>query len=194
MREPEGSLVDLVRQHLGPALLLLLMFTALCGLAYPLAVTGFAQAAVPVQANGSIADGVAPLEGQSFAGPRDFWSRPSATGYDPSTSGATNQGPTSRARALALMARIQEIRIAHPEEPGPIPADLATASASGLDPHLSPQAALYQVNRVARARGLPPEQVRRLVLELVEPPTLGFLGMPRVNVVRLNRELDTLHP
>lgn len=194
MREPESSLVDLVRQHLGPALILLLMLTALCGLAYPLAVTGVAQAAVPVQANGSLADEVSPLEGQFFAGPRYFWSRPSATGYDPSTSGATNHGPTSRARALALKARIQEIRTAHPEEPGPVPADLATASASGLDPHLSPPAALYQVNRVARARGLPPEQVRLLVLGLVEPPTLGFLGMPRVNVVRLNRYLDTLHP
>ncbi len=194
MREPESNLLDLVRQHLGPALTLLLMLTALCGLTYPLAVTGVAQVAVPVQANGSIADGVSPLAGQFFSGPGDFWSRPSATGYDSSTSGASNQGPTNRARALALKARLQAIRTAHPEESGPVPADLGTSSASGLDPHLSPQAALYQVNRVARARELPPEQVRQLVLGLVEPPALGFLGMPRVNVVRLNRELEKLHP
>lgn len=192
MRNPESTLAGHLREALRPALVLLALFTLVNGLLYPMAVTGAAQAIMPVQANGSVVDGMPLLEGQAFTNARDFWSRPSATSYEASTSAGTNLGPTSRARADALRARMEMIRAAHPEEPGAVPADLATASASGLDPDLSPEAALYQVRRVARERGLPEEQVRLLVLRLVERPDLGFLGMPRVNVVRLNRGLDSL--
>lgn len=170
-----------LREHLLPSLAMLVLFTLLTGLAWPLALTGMAQVAGPVQA-----DSV----GQASSEAGDFWSRPSAISYDASTSGGSNLGPTSRARHEALAARIAALRAAHPDQSGLVPADLATASASGLDPHLSPEAALYQVGRVARERGLPEEAVRDLVLRHVEGRDLGFLGMPRVHVARLNRALD----
>lgn len=181
----ESSLA-LLREHLVPSVAMVILLTLLTGLAYPLALTGLAQAAMPVQAGGLAAG----AEGQPFAARGYFWSRPSAIGYDGTRSGGSNLGPTSRARHEALAARVAELRAAHPDQPGPVPADLATASASGLDPHLSPEAALYQVGRVARERGFPEGAVRELVLGGVEGRDLGFLGRPRVNVVRLNMALD----
>ena len=146
--------------------------------------TGIAQVAFPRQANGN-----PELIGQSFAGPRYFWSRPSATGYN--FSGGSNLGPTNPALIERVKADVERIRAAHPGK-GRIPVDLVTASASGLDPHISPAAAFYQVERVAAARGLDPAAVRRLVEKQIEPRTFGLLGEPRVNVLKLNLELDAL--
>jgi K+-transporting ATPase ATPase C chain len=166
------------------AVLIFLVLTVLTGLAYPLLVTGIAQAAFPRQANGS-----PELIGQPLAGPRYFWSRPSATGYN--FSGGSNLGPTNPALIERVKADVERIRAAHPGK-GDIPVDLVTTSASGLDPHISPAAALYQVERVAAARGLDPAAVRGLVEKHIEGRTLGVIGEPRVNVLRLNRELDAL--
>ncbi|MFL6203054.1 MAG: potassium-transporting ATPase subunit KdpC [Thermoanaerobaculia bacterium] len=171
-------------RHLITALLIFVVLTVLTGLAYPLLVTGIAQVAFPRQANGS-----PELIGQSFAGPRYFWSRPSATGYN--LSGGSNLGPTNPVLIERVKADVERIRAAHPGK-GRIPVDLVTASASGLDPHISPAAALYQVERVAAARGLDPAAVRRLVEKHTEGRTLGLLGEPRVNVLKLNLELDAL--
>ena len=171
-------------RHLITSVLIFLVFTVLTGLAYPLLVTGIAQVAFPRQANGN-----AELIGQSFAGPRYFWSRPSATGYN--FSGGSNLGPTNPALIERVKADVERIRAAHPGK-GKIPVDLVTASASGLDPHISPAAAFYQVERVAAARGLDPAAVRRLVEKQIEPRTFGLLGEPRVNVLKLNLELDAL--
>ncbi|QQR75613.1 MAG: potassium-transporting ATPase subunit KdpC [Holophagales bacterium] len=178
-----------------PAILLLLVLTVLTGLLYPLGVTAFAQVFFPRQANGSLVtrDGRvvgSELVGQPFAAPEYFWGRPSATvpPYDAGASAGANLGPTNPALVERVAATVSALRAAHGE--GPIPVDLATSSASGLDPHLSPAAALYQVPRVARARGLTVEAVRRLVEQQVEGRQLGFLGEPRVNVLRLNLALD----
>ena len=175
-------------RHLITAVLLFLVFTVLTGLAYPLLVTGIARVAFPRQANGD-----PDLIGQPFAGPRYFWSRPSATApaYNAAASGGSNLGPTNPALIERVEADVERIRAAHPGK-GDIPVDLVTASASGLDPHISPAAALYQVERVAASRGLDPAAVRRLVEEHVEPRTFGVLGEPRVHVLRLNRALDAL--
>jgi len=164
------------------AVLIFLFFSVLTGLAYPLLVTGIAQVAFPRQANGS-----PELIGQSFAGPRYFWSRPSATGYN--FSGGSNLGPTNPVLIARVKADVERIRAAHPGK-GRIPVDLVTASGSGLDPHISPVAAFYQVERVAAARGLDPAAVRRLVEKQIEPRTFGLIGEPRVNVLKLNLELD----
>jgi potassium-transporting ATPase KdpC subunit len=183
---------------LRPCLVLLALFTALTGLAYPALVTALAQAAFPGQANGSqvkvggTSVGSA-LIGQPFDDPRYFWGRPSATAptaYNGAASTGSNLGPTNPALRDAVAARIAELRKANPEAPAAIPVELVTASASGLDPHLSPAGALYQVPRVARARGLPEAEVRALALAHVEPRTLGVLGEPRVNVLQLNLALD----
>ena len=171
-------------RHLISAVLIFLVLTVLTGLAYPLLVTGIAQVAFPRQANGS-----PELIGQRFSSPRYFWSRPSATGYV--FSGGSNLGPTNPALIQRIEADSERIRAAHPGKGG-VPVDLVTASASGLDPHISPAAALYQVERVAAARGLDPGTVRRLVEKHVEPRTFGLLGEPRVNVLKLNLELDAL--
>jgi K+-transporting ATPase ATPase C chain len=182
-------LTDL-RTALRPALALTLLFALLLGLAYPLALTGAGQLLFPAQANGSLVrDGErivgSALIGQSFATPGYFHGRPSAAGkgYDALASAGSNLGPN----AQALADRIT------PSAPG-TPADLVTASASGLDPHVSPEAALSQVARVAAARGVAPERLRALVDVHVEAPALGFLGEPRVNVLALNRALDRLAP
>lgn len=187
--------------QLRPAAVLLALFTLLTGLVYPLAVTASAQLLFPRQANGSLVEANgrvvgSSLVGQAFDDARYFWGRPSATTpvpYNAAASSGSNLGPTNPALATAVRERVAALRAAHPEQAStPIPVDLATASGSGLDPHVSPAAALFQVHRVARARALTDERVRRLVLEHVEGRSLGFLGEPRVNVLRLNLALDAL--
>jgi K+-transporting ATPase ATPase C chain len=183
---------------------MLLMLTAATGILYPLLVTGIAQIAFPRQANGSLilSEGRAvgsELIGQPFDDPRYFWGRLSATGafaynaYNAETltgSSGSNYGPLNPALLAAVQARVDALRAADPGNHAPIPVDLVTASGSGLDPHISPAAALYQVARVARERGLSQEVVRALVQEHVEGRQLGFLGEPRVNVLELNLALD----
>lgn len=173
-------------RQLKPAILIFLILTVITGLIYPLAVTGIAQTVFPRQA-----DGLPELIGQPFAGPRYFWSRPSATTppYNAAASSGSNLGPTNPALIERVEADVERIRRAHPGK-GPIPVDLVTTSASGLDPHISPEAAFYQVERVAAARGLDPAAVRRLVEEHVESRFLGVIGEPRVNVLKLNLALD----
>jgi K+-transporting ATPase ATPase C chain len=183
-----------------PALVLFAVLSLVTGLAYPLAVTGLAQVLFPDQANGSLvkAKGVvvgSSLIGQPFSQPGHFWSRPSATAPDPynaAASSGSNLGPSNPALAEAVAARIAALRAADPGNHSAVPVDLVTASASGLDPHISRAAADYQVNRVARALGLPPQRVQALVAEHTEGTLLGFLGEPRVNVLRLNLALDAL--
>lgn len=181
--------------HLRPALVLLAAFSVLTGLAYPAFVTGAAQLAFPAQANGSLireGDRVvgSALIGQAFSDPRLFWGRPSAISYDASTSSGTNLGPLSPALHDAVAARIAALRAAGASSAARIPVDLVTASGSGLDPHVTPAAAFFQVARVAHARGMSEEQVRRLVEKRVEGRVLGVLGEPRVNVLLLNLDLE----
>jgi len=183
---------------LRPALVLFLVLSLLTGLLYPLLVTGVAQAVFPHQANGSLIqrDGQAVgsrLIGQPFSRPDHFWSRPSATGpmaYNAAASGGSNFGPSHPALAEAVRARIAALRAADPGNPWLVPVDLVTASASGLDPHISLAAARYQVPRVARLRAMAPDQVNALVDQHTEGAWLGFLGEPRVNVLALNLALD----
>lgn len=192
-------LTDL-KTALRPALVLTLLFAALLGIAYPLALTGIGQALFPEQANGSlIRDGDtvvgSELIGQKFAGAGYFHGRPSAAGadgYDAAASAGSNLGPASQ--ALADRVRT-DLATFYETTPGrPVPPDLVTTSASGLDPHISPEAAFSQVRRVAAARGLSPQRVEALVAAAVETPALGFLGEPRVNVLLLNRRLDRAAP
>lgn len=184
-----------LRAALRPALTLLLLFTLLLGLGYPLLTLAIGQAAFPHQANGSLVrDGDrivgSALIGQAFVAPGHFHPRPSAAGagYDAGASSGSNLGPTSQALADRLRADIAAQRAAGVA--GALPADLVTASGSGLDPDLSPAAALAQVPRVAAARGLPEAEVRALVVRAVRQPTLGILGEPHVNLLALNRQLD----
>lgn len=187
---------------LRPALVLFVLLTLLTGVVYPLAVTGAAQALFPAQAAGSLIlrDGQpvgSSLIGQNFTDPGHFWGRPSATGpmpYNASASGGSNQGPLNPALTDAVKGRIDALRAADPGNTSPVPVDLVTASASGLDPHISPAAARYQAARVARMRGLPVEQVAQLVAQHTETPWLGLLGEARVQVLRLNLALDALAP
>jgi potassium-transporting ATPase KdpC subunit len=187
-----------------PALILLIMLTLITGVIYPLVVTGIAQAAFPSQANGSLIYqdsqpvGSA-LIGQQFDDPKYFWGRLSATGTFPynafnaenlTASSGSNLGPTNQALLDTVQARVDALHAADPGNTAPIPVDLVTASGSGLDPHLSPAAALYQVPRVARERGLSEEVVRQLVAEHTEGRQFGILGEPRVNVLELNLALD----
>ncbi|MEO5327651.1 MAG: potassium-transporting ATPase subunit KdpC [Magnetococcus sp. THC-1_WYH] len=185
-------------KELKPALLFLLVMTLLTGGIYPSLVTGLAQWLFPFQSHGSIlkshgkAVGSAWV-GQSFTDPRYFWGRPSATApmpYNAAASSGSNQGPSNPALEQAVRERIAALKAAAPGQTTPIPVDLVTASASGLDPHISPASAQWQVPRVARTRGLPELVVRDLVAHYSEGRTFGLLGEPRVNVLTLNLALD----
>jgi K+-transporting ATPase ATPase C chain len=185
-----------------PALRMLVALTVLGGVAYPLLVTGIAQLAFPRQANGSLieSNGKAvgsKLIGQPFSDPKYFWSRPSATNpqpYNAMASSGSNLGPRNAALVDAVKDRIKALRAADPDNRSPVPADLVTASASGLDPDISVAAAEFQVHRVARARGLAEEAVRELVARNTSGRTFGVLGEPRVNVLALNLALDQVQP
>lgn len=190
--------------QIRPALIMLLAFSIITGLLYPLAVTGIAQVIFPHQANGSliVIDGEtygSELIGQQFDDPRYFWGRLSATGTfaynafnaDALTgSSGSNYGPLNPALTEMVQARIDALKAADPDNTAPIPVDLVTASGSGLDPHISVAAALYQVHRVAAARGLSEAEVQSLVEKYTQGRQLGFLGEPRVNVLLLNLALD----
>lgn len=186
---------------LKPAFLMLIVMTLITGLAYPLLVTGIAQALMSPQAEGSLImrDGKAvgsELIGQPFSDPKYFWSRPSATApfpYNAAASTGSNLGPTNPALQESVAGRIMTLRVADSGAAGAVPADLVTASASGLDPHISPAAAQYQVRRVAKLRGLPVDAVQQLVDRYTSDRQFGVLGEPRVNVLRLNLALDAIH-
>ncbi|QRE74257.1 K(+)-transporting ATPase subunit C [Methylobacterium aquaticum] len=195
-------------RHIRPALVLLTGLTLVTGLAYPLAMTGLAERLFPVQAQGSLvrnADGTlvgSALVGQSFTSARYFHGRPSATvapdpadasktvaaPYNAANSGGANLGPTNPALIDRVKTDLAALKAENPTDP--VPQDLVTTSGSGLDPDVSPEAALFQVPRVAKARGVPEDALRALVAERVQEPSLGFLGERRVNVLALNRALD----
>ena len=180
-----------------PAILMLIMFAIICGGIYPVVVTGIAYAVFPKQAAGSFISDKdhreigSSLIGQPFSDPKYFWPRPSATadfGYNPAVSSGSNAGPTNPAYLDTVAARTKVLR--ESGITGPIPSDLVQASASGLDPHISPEAAQLQMPRVAKARGLSEAQIAGLVVAHTEGRQLGFLGAPRVNVLELNLALD----
>jgi K+-transporting ATPase ATPase C chain len=185
---------------LRPAIVLLIVLTALIGIAYPFVVTGVARVIFPAQAAGSLitAGGKfvgSRLIGQPFSAAKYFWSRPSATSpqpYNGLSSGGSNLGPLNPALTDAVKARIAALRAADPGNHAPIPVDLVTASASGLDPDISLAAAYYQAGRVARARGLAPDRVRALIADHARRSLLGVIGSPRVNVLEINLALDAL--
>jgi K+-transporting ATPase ATPase C chain len=187
-----------LRHVLGPAAAMLVVLTLITGAAYPALITGIAQLAFQRQANGSmiVADGRvvgSSLIGQAFNDPKYFWGRPSAAGkdgYDASGSAGTNLGPTSSQLIQNVTAAVESAQQANGG--GPVPVDLVTTSASGLDPDISPAAAEYQVARVATARGMTADAVRAYVARHTEQPVLGFLGKPRVHVLELNLDLDGL--
>lgn len=188
--------------QLRPALVVFVALSAVTGLLYPLAVTGVGQGLFPKQAAGSLIEregqivGSA-LVGQNFTSPRYFWGRPSATApmsHNAAGSSGSNQGPLNPALADAVKARIEALKTADPDNRLPIPADLVTASASGLDPHITMAAARYQAARVARERQLPLKEVQRLIEANTELRDLMVLGEPRVNVLRLNLALDAAKP
>jgi K+-transporting ATPase ATPase C chain len=181
------------------AALFTLATTAVCGIAYPLLVTGAAQVMFPSQANGSLVEWNghpvgSRLIGQTFSGPGYFWPRPSAagTGYDAAASGGSNLGPTSGALVTRVAAERDRLTATNPAVA--VPVELVTTSASGLDPHLSPAGADFQVPRIARERGIPESSVRQLVTEMIEPRQFGLLGEPRVNVLLLNLALEERYP
>src|SRR4051794_14193515 len=187
-------------RELKPALILLLLLTLITGVVYPLLVTGIAQAVMPRSASGSLIerDGKAigsELIGMPFTGLKYFWPRPSATSpypYNAAASSGSNQGPTNPALIDAITARVKALRDADRGNTAPVPVDLVTASGSGLDPHISPASAQYQVNRVARAQGMEASSVQGLVNQYTEGRQFGILGEPRVNVLKLNLALDAL--
>jgi K+-transporting ATPase ATPase C chain len=188
--------------HLRPALTLFVALSVITGGVYPALVTGIGQVFFAKEAAGSliVKDNKvvgSSLIGQPFADPKNFWSRASATSpypYNAASSTGSNLGPTNSALMDAVAARIKALKEADPQNPLPIPVDLVTSSASGLDPHISPASAEYQVARVARARSLTVEKVRALVAQHTEGRQFGFLGEPRVNVLELNLALDEVKP
>lgn len=183
-----------------PAALSFVLLALATGLVYPLALTGLAQLVMPERANGSLVvrDGKvigSRLIGQAFDDPRYFWGRPSATApmpYNAAGSSGSNLAPSNPALVETVRARIDALRAANPDAPGPVPMELVTASASGLDPHISPEAARWQIPRIARVRGLSAAAVEDLVRVHAETPWLGLIGMPRVNVLKINIALDAL--
>jgi K+-transporting ATPase ATPase C chain len=185
-------------KHLRTSIIAIIVFTCLTGILYPLAVTGLAQLMFPGKANGSLIqrDGKplgSELIGQPFSDPKYFWSRPSATGpfaYNAGASSGSNYGPLNQTYLDGVKKRILDLKAADPQNSKPIPADLVTASGSGLDPHISVAAALYQLPRVARIRSLNQDKLRSLVDQYTEGRQLGFLGEARVNVLKLNLALD----
>ncbi|MEW6650613.1 MAG: potassium-transporting ATPase subunit KdpC [Chloroflexota bacterium] len=197
-------LISKILLQLKTVVAIFLCLTGLTGVVYPLVVTGIAQVIFPVESQGSliIADGQtvgSALIGQQFASEEYFWGRPSATAGDPYTafdpmnltgSSGSNLGPLSQILVDEVKARAQGLREANQTVTADIPIDLLTASASGLDPHISPQAALFQVSRVAKARGMDESVLQKLVFDYTEPPQFGILGEPRVNVLLLNMALD----
>ena len=192
----------MLKKQLRPTLVVFILFTVITGIVYPLVVTGIAQVVFPDKANGSFIkkDGKilgSELIGQPFSDPKYFWSRLSATGpfaYNAGASSGSNYGPLNPALLDAVKKRVQDLKAADSLNNQAIPVDLVTASASGLDPHISIAAALYQVPRVARVRSLSAEQVRSLVDQYTEGRQLGFLGESRVNVLELNLALDETQP
>lgn len=189
-------------QQILPGLRISVFFTIVLGIVYPLAITGISQIVFPKQANGSlikIGDKFVGSEliGQNFAKPEYFHPRPSAAGdkgYDPMASGGSNLGPTNQKLIDRIKASIDQFHTENPDFQGPIPADLLTASGSGLDPHISPDSALAQAPRVAKARGIGADQLMSLIDRYTEKPDLGFLGEPRVNVLNLNLALAHQFP
>lgn len=189
-------------KEIKTAVLMLVAMTVITGVAYPLVVTGVAQVVFPRQANGSLIESGdrivgSSLIGQGFTDPKYFWSRASATsptGYNGAASSGSNQGPLAPTLAEAVAGRVKTLVDADPEHRSPVPVDMVTASGSGLDPHISPAGARYQVARIAQVRGLDAKAVQRLVDDHTEGRQLGFLGEPRVNVLQLNLALDALHP
>lgn len=205
MPPPEASrpldLSAMILRQLRPTITLLIALTVITGILYPVGMTLAAKSLFPLASAGSLllgSDGTVRgslLIGQPFTGPRWFHGRPSASGttpYDPTASGGSNLGPTSAAFTTLVAERAAAVRRDNSTDTATIPVDLVTASASGLDPHISPRAALLQVRRVATARGLADEEVRRLVAARIEPAFLGILGRPRVNVLALNLALESL--
>ena len=189
-------------KSLKAAIVLFILLTVLTGVIYPAVVTGLAQLLFPQQANGSLMSDRSGtvtgsrLIGQSFSSPSHFWGRPSATGpfpYNAGASSGSNLGPTNPALKEAIKTRIQALKDAAPDNQAPIPVDLITSSGSGLDPHISPAAAEYQINRVAKAHNVKPEILRALIDANTEDRQWGFIGEPRVNVLTLNLALDALH-
>lgn len=191
-----------MRTLIRPSLVALLVLSLVTGVVYPAAITGIAAVVFPREAGGSrlmAGDTLrgSALIGQGFAAPRYFWPRPSATGpvaYNGAASGGSNLGPSNPLLHEAIAARVAALRAADSSRTDPVPVDLVTASGSGLDPHISPAAAAYQVSRVATARGIPEDSVRTLVAGCTEGRQFGVLGEPRVNVLRLNLALDGLTP
>jgi len=188
---------------LRPAIVLTLLFAALLGLVYPAAITGIGQLIAPAAANGSLIRDAkgnvigSSLIGQGFASDRYFHGRPSSAGkngYDATASSGSNYGPTSQALVDRVKGDIASAKASNPAPGSNVPADLVTASASGLDPDISPEAALFQVPRVAKARGIDPATLRRIVADNTAYPLLGFLGESRVNVLALNLALDRIAP
>ena len=193
------SLISMIRSQMRSAIIIFLILMLVTGLAYPLVVTGVAQLAFPHQANGSqiISNGTivgSEIIGQPFNESKYFWGRPSATTgfpYNASLSSGSNFGPNNPSLQQMEQARIDALHAADPNNTLPIPSDLVTASGSGLDPHISPAAAEYQVTRVAKARGMDVQKVKELVAQNTQGRWLGFIGDPTVNVLKLNLALDS---
>lgn len=189
---------QLLKQSIRPAVVLFILLSIITGVAYPLATTALGKWLLPKQANGSLIehDGKlvgSSLIGQNFTEPQYFWGRPSATGPYPNNAAASsgsNQGPLNPALAEAVKSRVNALKVADPDNTLPVPVDLVTASASGLDPHISPAAAAYQASRVAKMRGISTTSVQALINDNTEGRQWGIFGEPRVNVLSLNIALD----